>query len=187
MKMLSKMFSKMFNKAGKMFGLSKSAIKMLLLAIVLLVIVYSMRNYYKKFREGIDGKDGEDGEDGKESGLDTDEVEKMLKESVDGLEQTMKGGLKEEKDEDEDKENDDFDTDVNPDDMFNIDNLMNNKVEEFVDYSIIEGMKHAKNNTPAFQTMKKSVDTCNKRSMKKAENMFERKMANCMINQGFKK
>ena len=186
MKMLSKMFSKMFNKAGKMFGLSKSAIKMLLLAIVLLVIVYSMRNYYKKFREGIDGKDGEDG---KESGLDTDEIEKVLKESVDGLEQTMKGGLKEEKDEDEDKdkENDDFDTDVNPDDMFNIDNLMDNKVEEFVDYSIIEGMKHAKNNTPAFQTMKKSVDTCNKRSMKKAENMFERKMANCMINQGFKK
>ena len=173
----------MFNKAGKMFGLSKSAIKMLLLAIVLLVIVYSMRNYYKKFREGIDGKDG------KESGLDTDEIEKMLKESVDGLEQTMKGGLKEEKDEDEDKdkEYDDFDTDVNPDDMFNIDNLMDNKVEEFVDYSIIEGMKHAKNNTPAFQTMKKSVDTCNKRSMKKAENMFERKMANCMINQGFKK
>ena len=122
----------MMNKASKMLGLSKSAMKMLLLAIVLVFVAYGMRNYYKKSREGMDDE------------IDTSELDELLTSAADGLEETMSED-KESKDDKEDDEEDDEEEEeeVDSEDPLNI--------ETFANYSLIEGLENKKN-----KKMKKS-------------------------------
>ena len=108
--MFSKMLSKMMNKAGKMLGLSKSAMKMLLLAIVLVFVAYGMRHYYKKSREGMDDK------------IDTSELDELLTSAADGLEETMS----EDKESKDDKaEDDDEEEEVDSEDPLKIEPFAN--------------------------------------------------------------
>lgn len=129
MKMFSKMLSKIMNKAVKMTGLSKSALKMLLLAFILLVIAYSMRNYMKKSQEGMDDK------------IDTNELVELLK--MTDEETDMKENI-EEDDSGDDGDNgndgndgDDDEEEVNEDDLLGVGN---DDVETFANYSLIENM-----------------------------------------------
>jgi TATA-binding protein-associated factor Taf7 len=131
------MFSKMMNKAGKMLGLSKSAMKMLLLAIVLVFVAYGMRHYYKKSREGMDDE------------IDTSELDELLTSAADGLEETMiedKESKDDKEDDDEEEEEEEEEEEVDSEDPLNI--------ETFANYSLIEGLENKK--IKKMKKMKKS-------------------------------
>ena len=131
MKMFSKMFSKMMNKSSKMLGLSKSAMKMLLLAIVLVFVAYGMRNYYKKSREGMDDE------------IDTSELDELLTSAADVLEETMSKDKESKDDKAEEEDEEEEEEEVDSEDPLNI--------ETFANYSLIEGLENKKN-----KKMKKS-------------------------------